>query len=163
MAELLQWNIRGLQANREELSLLISSLKPHVIALQETKIGNKHNISFQNYSLYNCPGAETNGIYHGGSALIINKTIPHKFLNIQTNLQATAVRVTLFKVITVCSVYLPPSQRWDIKDLEELYSQLPPPAILMGDFNAHRPGDAETTTDMANLLRILFSNKTFQF
>ena len=26
-----------------------------------------------------------------------------------------------------------------------------------------RPGDAETTTDMANLLRILFSNKTFQF
>ena len=102
MAELLQWNIRGLQANREELSLLISSLKPHIIALQETKIGNKHNISFQNYSLYNCPGAETNGVYHGGSALIINKTIPHKLLNIQTNLQATAVRVTLFKVITVC-------------------------------------------------------------
>jgi len=116
---------------------IISSLKPLVIALQETKIGNKHNISFQNYSLYNCPGAETNGVYHGGSALIINKTIPHKLLNIQTNLQATAVRVTFFKVITVCSVYLPPFQRWDIKDLEELYSQLPPPAILMGDFNAH--------------------------
>jgi len=76
-------------------------------------------------------------IYHGGSALIINKTILHKLLNIQTNLQATAIRVTLFKVITVCSVYLPPSQRWEIKDLEELYSQLPPPAILMGDFNAH--------------------------
>jgi len=41
MAELLQWNIRGLQANREELSLFMSSLKPSLIALQETKTWGK--------------------------------------------------------------------------------------------------------------------------
>ena len=137
MTELIHWNLRGLQANRDELSLLISSFNPEVVALQETNIGINHNINYQNYSFYNCPGSETNGIYHGGSALIIKKSIPHKFINIQTNLQAVAVRVTSFKTITVCSVYLPPSQRWDIKDLEELYQQLPSPAILMGDFNAH--------------------------
>jgi len=39
--------------------------------------------------------------------------------------------------ITVCSVYLPPSQKWDIKDLEDLYRQLPTPALVLGDFNAH--------------------------
>ena len=54
MAELIQWNIRGLQANREELSLLISSFNPEIIALQETNIGINHNINYQNYSLYNC-------------------------------------------------------------------------------------------------------------
>ena len=40
-----KWNILGLQAIRAEFSLLISTLKPHVIVVQETKIGNKHNIS----------------------------------------------------------------------------------------------------------------------
>jgi len=38
MTELLRWNIRGLQASSEELILLLSSLKPHIIALRETKI-----------------------------------------------------------------------------------------------------------------------------
>ena len=69
MAELIQWNIRGLQANREELSLLISSFNPEIIALQETNVGINHNINYQNYSFYNCPGSVTNGVYHGGSAL----------------------------------------------------------------------------------------------
>jgi len=137
VAELIHWNIRGLQANREELSLLISSFNPEVLALQETNLGINHNINYQNYSFYNCPGSETHGICHGGSALIVKNSVPHKSLTIQTNLQATAVRMTTFKTVTICSVYLPPSQRWDIKDLEELYVQLPPPVILMGDFNAH--------------------------
>jgi len=138
MAELIQWNIRGLQANRKELSLLISSFNPEIIALQETTLVSTTILTInQNYSFYNCPGSETNGVYHGGSALIVKISIPHKLLSIQTNLQATAARITTVKTITVCSVYLPPFQRWDIKDLEELYLQLPPPAILMGDFNAH--------------------------
>jgi len=41
MAKFLQWNVRGLQANREDLSLLLSSLKPTIVALQETNIGKK--------------------------------------------------------------------------------------------------------------------------
>jgi len=68
MAELLQWDICGLQANREELCLFMSSLKPSVIALQETKIGKKHNIRFKIYSIYNSAGSEINGVYHRGSA-----------------------------------------------------------------------------------------------
>ena len=41
MAKFLQWNVRGLQANREELTLLLSSVKPTIVALQETNIGKK--------------------------------------------------------------------------------------------------------------------------
>jgi len=46
MAKFVQWNVRGLQANREDLSLLISSIKPTVLALQETNIGNDNIIIF---------------------------------------------------------------------------------------------------------------------
>ena len=52
MAKFLQWNLRGLQANREDLTLLLSSLKPTIVALQETNIGKNHNINFRNYSFY---------------------------------------------------------------------------------------------------------------
>jgi len=81
-AHIIQWNLRGLQANREDLTLLLSSVKPTVVALQETNIGNNHNINFRNYSFYNCPGTENNGIYHGGSALVVDKaTYSHNSQN----------------------------------------------------------------------------------
>ena len=83
--------MRGLQANREDLTLLLSSLKPTIVALQETNIGKNHNINFRNYSFYNCPGTENNGIHHGGSALIVDKATPHNLIALRTNLQAIAV------------------------------------------------------------------------
>jgi len=36
MSDLLQWNIRGLQANRKELSLYLSDFNPPIVSLQET-------------------------------------------------------------------------------------------------------------------------------
>ena len=96
MAKFLQWNVRGLQANREELTLLLSSVKPTIVALQETNIGKSHNINFRNYHFYNTPGTEFNGIYRGGSALIVDKVTPHNLIALRTNLQANAVRVTVY-------------------------------------------------------------------
>jgi len=36
MSNIVQWNIRGLQANREELVIILSHLHPSVVCLQET-------------------------------------------------------------------------------------------------------------------------------
>ena len=117
---------------REELTLLLSSVKPTIVALQETNIGKSHNIKFRNYHFYNTPGTENNGIFRGGSALIVDKATPHNLIALRTNLQATAVRVTVLKTITVCSVYLPPSQKWDIKDLEDFIDNCPPQHLCSG-------------------------------
>jgi len=43
MTEFLQWNIRGLQANREELDILLSHIHPSVVCLQETSEGKQSN------------------------------------------------------------------------------------------------------------------------
>ena len=98
------------------------------------KYWEQPNINFRNYSFYNCPGTENNGIYHGGSALVVDKATPHTLITLRTNLQATAVRATVFKTITVCSVYLPPSQKWDIKDLGGLVSTTPLPSTCAWGF-----------------------------
>ena len=66
MAVFIQWNARGLQANREELSVLIHDFKADIICLQETNLALKSDIGFKNYDFYHCSGTEVNGRYHGG-------------------------------------------------------------------------------------------------
>ena len=39
--------------------------------------------------------------------------------------------------MTICSLYLPPSLPIDLKELDDLLTQLPTPVLLLGDFNAH--------------------------
>ena len=62
---------------------------------------------------------------------------PHSHIPLNTNLQAVAVSITLHRVITLCSIYIPPSSRLSLKDLDDLVPQLPSPFILLGDFNGH--------------------------
>ena len=47
-----QWNIRGLQANREELDMLLSHTQPSVICLQETFLKENKTITFKGYSSF---------------------------------------------------------------------------------------------------------------
>ncbi|OOY63209.1 hypothetical protein BOW05_12950 [Solemya velum gill symbiont] len=43
--------------------------------------------------------------------------------------------MTLHKVITICSVYLPPKQQLQLSHLNMLVSQFQSPQLLLGDFN----------------------------
>jgi len=87
--------------------------------------------SFKNYSYYGIFAAEDNGSLHGGVAILVKNTTPYQQLHINTGLQAIALRATCHKTITICSIYLSPST-----ELETLIGKLPPPVLLLGDFNA---------------------------
>ena len=50
--ETLQWNIRGLQANREELNILLSDFNPTITCLQETFLNVDKTVKFKNCSVY---------------------------------------------------------------------------------------------------------------
>ena len=50
-----------------------------------------------------------------------------------------AVRLTLHVAVTLCSLYIPPSQNLHQTDLDSLVEQLPKPFIIMGDLNGHNP------------------------
>jgi len=63
MSVFMQWNMRGLQANREELSLLLSQYHPTAVCIQETLLRNK-TASFKNYSYYGIPAVENNSSLH---------------------------------------------------------------------------------------------------
>jgi len=62
--------------------------------------------NFSNYSFYCRTAEEVNGIHHGGVGILVENGIPHKLCQLNTNLQATALRITCHKTITV-GAYVP--------------------------------------------------------
>ena len=135
-ADIIQWNCRGLRTSSECLKVLMNRTNPRIICLQEIKLGNKNYNPGLNYSFYKSP-LPVSAHAKGGTAIIVNKNTEHHLVNINTSLQAVAVRVLLDKFITVCSLYLPDS--FTMSEIENLVSQLPSPFLLVGDFNAHNP------------------------
>ena len=147
MATIMQWNIRGLRANWEELHLLIQDLSPRVICLQETMVGHRTNMCPAGYLSLHSP-TPADGGHRGGSAIFCRRDVPFSALRLQTPLQAVAGRVYLERMYTVCSLYLPPSEDISRQALEDLLNELPRPVILLGDMNArhHLWGDCTHNT-----------------
>ena len=84
---------------------------------------------YKNYSLYNRIANE-NQKASGGSSILVKSNVPHRQIDINSNLQAVAVNVTLSKSITICSLYLPPHCKFSKHDLENIINQLPRPYLL---------------------------------
>ena len=128
----IQWNMRGLQANREELSLLLSQYDPTAVCIQETLLHSNKTASFKKYTYYGIPVVETNGSLHGGVGMLVKNTTIHQQLHTNTGLLAIGLRATCHKTITIYSIYLSPSTACNITELGDLIGQLPPPVLLLG-------------------------------
>ena len=139
MNRIIQWNCRGLKPNFLEVQQLLISMEPIAFCLQETYLTTNTITVDKRYALYTKNITISGERAHGGVALLIRKSIPHSEINLITSLQAVAVRLTLHKVTSLCSLYLPPSTAIDVRELENLLNQLPSPAVILGDFNAHSP------------------------
>ena len=111
---------------------------PGIVCLQETKLGNASYNPGLNYNFFGSvvpPGNHA----HGGAAIIIHKSLQHTLVSLNTRLQAVAVKTYTNKAVTVCSLYLPPREDFSELDILNLLNQLPPPFLILGDFNAHNP------------------------
>ena len=126
-----------MRPNVLEIQHLISEVNPMAVCLQETYLTDRMTVD-RHYALYTRNGIVSGGRAHGGVALLVRESIPHSEIHLNTPLQAVAVRLTLHKVTSLCSLYLPPSVAIDLNELED-FLQLPSPAIILGDFNAHSP------------------------
>ncbi|KAG1705494.1 RNA-directed DNA polymerase from mobile element jockey [Nymphon striatum] len=105
------------------------------MCLQETRLNDTFNTTIRRYSIYrrDLPSEHP----AGGVCIIVNNQIPHSSVQLNSSLQAIAVRVSMYKVLTICSIYIPPSSPIIAADVEDLLRQLPAPALICGDFNGH--------------------------
>jgi ribonuclease HI len=135
MATFLQWNVRGIRANLEDLNILLDK-KPVAVSLQETLLSQDSSISLNNYNTLNKFSSASGG---RGVSLSIRKDILFQPIPLNTSLEAVAARISLDRAITVCSLYLSPSTVVSKSALEDLVFQLPNPLVIMGDLNGHSP------------------------
>lgn len=143
---ILQWNIRGLNVNFSSgLQPLIHSLSPDIICLQETKLSSE-DFKIRKFTKYHHIN-QNNLIASGGASIFVKDQLPQREIKLNTNLQAKAVRVSTHKAVTYCSVYLPPGDKVSLGQLKDLHNQLPPPFLILGDFNAHSPLWGNQTQD----------------
>jgi hypothetical protein len=54
----------------------------------------------------------------GGSTILVRDNILHSYVNLNTDLQAVVVRITLDTTITLCLVYIPASTALSLAQLK---------------------------------------------
>ena len=151
---ILQWNIRGISGNLEQLHLLINQVKPAVLVLQETLTATERTISGFNSTVSLPSGTGCQGI-----SIYTNTTVLASPVQLNTNLHAVAARISLHTTVTVCCIYLSPSVSIQKADLEHLVEQLPRPFLLLGDFNGHSPvWGSDSASARGLLLEDVFSD-----
>lgn len=132
----IHWNCRGLIHNIDDIHKLIDEYEPQVVALQETNLTKKHDKILRSYHLLRKDREESTRA-SGGVALVVAQGTILKSIQLDTTLEAVAAQVYVNKLITVVSLYLPPSDNVSLQELNDLVEQLPAPFVIMGDFNAH--------------------------
>ena len=89
MADIIQWNVRGLRANFEESRLLCNQFNPQVVVVQECQLRKDKIIDFTGFSGITKSSSGDNAT--GGITLYINKFVPFSEIKLDTDLQAVAV------------------------------------------------------------------------
>ena len=109
---------------------MTSIYEPQVIYLQETFLVQP-STPILNYHFTHSPHSIAD------ASIFIHHKTPHIYLNIETTIPCTLLRIFLQRWITIVSVYFSPFHPIDFDNLHDLIFQLPYSSlIIVGDFNS---------------------------
>ena len=155
--KIIQWNCRGIKANRSELLLLMTQQQPAIVCLQETFLRTNDDITIKNHQSYNFINI-TGHRASGGVSILIRNDIPLSKIHLNTQLQVIAVNVTLHRTINICSIYILPHDAINESEINNILQQLPTPFILIGDFNSHNIWGCRSTNHKGKTLENIINN-----
>ena len=142
---LIQWNMRSWRSGFCDLKKIIADKSPNCICLQETLIKDGPTYPPSGYNMIHTDRTGNDG--HNRGVAILTRTHCHtQPINLNSNLQAIAIRIWFNKWYTVCSLYLPHSTV-SHSDIQQLINQLPAPYIILGDMNARNETWGDTVTN----------------
>ena len=136
MNNIIQWGWCGLRANINDLRLLCDNYNTIVCCLQKTML-TKDDFIIRGFNCIHLTSRDIGGRACSGVSVLVRDGIPYSECKLYTTLQAKAVTISTSKIITICSLYLPPSEYLNIVLLSRLIDQLPVPFVICGDFNGH--------------------------
>uniref|UniRef100_A0A2S2NJB5 Putative RNA-directed DNA polymerase n=1 Tax=Schizaphis graminum TaxID=13262 RepID=A0A2S2NJB5_SCHGA len=138
--KIVHWNANGITRKTNELSAFISTYKPDIILLNETHLKPNLSLKIPNFITYRNDLPLIRGSpAHGGTAILVHRTIVHQQININTKLQSTSILIKINnKTTLVSSVYKPPSSTLIRSDLDLLINAADN-IIIAGDLNSKHP------------------------
>ena len=138
MAKIVHWNCRGYRANSTHLRQLLHESNPEVLCLQETMLGL---LSPRPPAGYHFRGFSPTGnpVPGDGLAFLIRSDIPFTPHQLDTTLQAMAFTIQTNLRLTICNLYISPSEPLNTRNIRQLIRQLRTPCIIVGDFNCKSP------------------------
>ena len=85
---------------------------------------SKDGIIIRGFNCIHLTSRDIGGRACGGASVLVRDGIPSSECTLNTSLHAKAVTISTSKTITVCSLYLPPSENLNIVLLTRLIDQL---------------------------------------
>lgn len=135
MEKLIQWNCNGLKLHYPEIKKIIVEDSPFCLCIQESHLKSEETFNLRGYKSYRLD-ITPNVRACGGVVTFIKSNISSQEVQLITDLQAVAVKISYPYQITICNLYLP-NNNWNLQCLRELVQQLTTPFLLLGDLNSH--------------------------
>lgn len=156
------WNANGLTQHQEELQIFITNNKIDILLISETHFTSRNFMRIPRYDIYDTK--HPSGRAHGGTAIIIKRSIKHHELQKYDKdyLQATSIVIEDWcGPLTLSAVYCPPKHSIKQNQFEDFFNTLGARFIAGGDYNAkhHYWGSRLITTKGKNLYNTVRSNK----
>ena len=133
------WNARSLYRKLPVFKTTLSSYSPLVVGVCETWLTDAFSPSFPGYSSYRMD-RETGGA-GGGLLLLVHQSLPSSPLTITPfrggGLELLGVTITFNAGPLHILLAYNPCLDISLQEFDYIFSQVPSPSLIMGDFNAH--------------------------
>lgn len=130
---ILQWNCRSIKHKKADLIYLINSFKPALVCLSEAWLRPDSHFRLSGFACFRDDRRDG----YGGATILVNKCINFCKLSLPLHsdeINAVAVRCLN---ISILSIYIAHPNSSFIPELRQIFGALPPPCLILGDFNCH--------------------------
>ena len=134
----LLWNARSFLRKTVELQIYLRNSLPSVVGLCETWLPLHLALNLPGYSIFRRDRHQGRG---GGVLLALRDGLLYSSLPFpqwpNRHLEVVAARVSLLRTSLTVAVIYNPGGTATSQEFEHYIASLPPPVIIVGDFNAH--------------------------
>ena len=104
MNTILQWNCDGLYSHFEEFNIILKEHNPYICCFQETKFKYEHQPKFKNFNSFS-KNHYSETVAHGGVTILVNSNFDSEEIELDTNLQAIAVKIYFPLKFVICNIH----------------------------------------------------------
>lgn len=154
--QILQWNCRGAVLNKNDLIHLHNKFKPFVSTLSETWLRPELTFRIPGYVILRQDRSDA----YGGVAIAIRNNLPYSQFPLPSFSDDLSVIAAIVNKICIVSIYFSRPNVNIFAHLSQLFSILPRPFLVLGDFNCQHQSWGSTSSNNygKRLLQIIDSH-----